>query len=90
MRVLRDEDLPRQLQRDLVGHQVATVTELGWSSATDGDVLRLAAKSGFAVLLTGDRNLPYQQLLTGSGVAVVVLAVPNNRLATIRGLVPEL
>lgn len=90
MRVLLDEDLPRQLKSDLAAHQVATVTELGWSAAPDAALLDLATGRGFAVFLTGDRNLARQQMAARSGIAVVVLAVPNNRLATIRSLVPDL
>lgn len=90
MRVLLDENLPHQLQTDLVGHQISTVTEMGWSGTLDDMLLGLAAANSFAVLLTCDRNLPYQQPIDGAGIAILVLAVPNNRLATIRSLVPEI
>ena len=90
MRVLLAEDLPGQLKIELAGHQAATVTELGWSGTPDAMLLRMAASHGFVALLTGDRNLVHQQPVTRSGIAVVVLAVPDNRLATIRSLVPEL
>ena len=66
------------------------MTELGWSGAPDARLLHLATGQGFAVLLTGDRNLAYQQMAARSGIAIVVLAVPNNRLATIRSLAPDL
>jgi uncharacterized DUF497 family protein len=41
MRVLLDECLPRKLKRSIVGHDVATVQERGWSSKKNGELLRL-------------------------------------------------
>ncbi len=37
MRVLRDECLPRKLKYRIVGHDVSTVQERGWSSKKNGD-----------------------------------------------------
>jgi predicted nuclease of predicted toxin-antitoxin system len=36
MKVLLDECLPRKLGRLLVGHEVTTVQEAGWSGVTNG------------------------------------------------------
>lgn len=55
MRVLLDECLPRQLTRQLVGHQAQTVPDLGWASKENGELLALAA-GRFDVFLTVDRN----------------------------------
>ena len=63
MRVLLDESLPRPLAALLAGHDVETVAAMGWSSKTNGELLRLAAES-FDVLVTSDRNLEHQQNLT--------------------------
>ena len=51
MRILRDECLPRRLQRDLVGHTSRTVPEMGWASRQNGDLLGLA-EAEFDVFLT--------------------------------------
>jgi predicted nuclease of predicted toxin-antitoxin system len=89
LKILLDENLPRQLARDLVGHEVATVSGMGRQGAKNGVLLRLAAPH-FDVLLTADRSLRYQQNVTIAGLAVVVLAVANTKLETIRPLLPEL
>lgn len=89
MRILLDENLPRQLARELAGHEVATVSGMGWKGAKNGTLLRLAAPH-FDLLLTADRSLRYQQNLAAIGLAVVVLAVANTRLETIRPLLSEL
>lgn len=89
MRILLDEDVPRRLGRELVGHDVSTVPGMGWASVKNGILLDLATAAGFEVLMTCDRGMQYQQNVATLGLAVVVLAVPNKRLDTIRVLVPE-
>lgn len=63
MRVLLDEQLPRHLARDIVGHDVSTVQQCGWAGFKNGDLLRVAADAGFEVFVTADRNLQFQQNL---------------------------
>ncbi|HEX4960928.1 MAG TPA: hypothetical protein VF173_08825 [Thermoanaerobaculia bacterium] len=41
-RVLLDENLPRLLKRELSGHEVRTVAEVGWAGLKNGKLLRLA------------------------------------------------
>jgi len=41
VRVLLDEQLPRQLARELVGHEVRTVQQQGWAGLKNGDLLPL-------------------------------------------------
>jgi hypothetical protein len=87
MRVLLDECFPRALRGELPGHDVKTVDEAGWAGAKNGELLRLAAKD-FDVLLTVDRNLEYQQNLSGLTLAVVVVDAPSNDVAVLRPLMP--
>ena len=42
MRVLLDECLPRKLKRELQGHHVSTVPEMGWAGVKNG-ALQLTA-----------------------------------------------
>ena len=70
MRVLLDECVPRPLRRELAGHDVLTIREMGWAGKTNGELLALMASAGFHVLLTVDQNLRHQQGLATSGVAV--------------------
>ncbi len=60
MRVLLDECVPRKLRREFPGHEVRTVTEMGWGGTRNGALLRRAAGE-FDLLLTVDTNLEYQQ-----------------------------
>ena len=89
MRILLDECVPRPIRRELTGHDVRTIREMGWAGKKNGELLALMAGTGFEVLLTVDQNLRYQQNLAASGVAVVVMAAPTNRLADLLPLIPS-
>ena len=75
-----DKCVPRPLRRELSGHEVRTVVEMGWAGKQNGELLRLLTAEHFAVFLTTDQNLRYQQNFRGLQVAVVVLVAPTNRL----------
>ena len=90
MRVLLDEQLPRQLVRELTGHEVRTVQQQGWAGMQNGELLRRATEAGFDIFVTGDQNLEYQQNLARSPLRVVVLAAPTNALEDLLPLVPRL
>lgn len=89
MRVLLDEQLPRQLARHLSGHDVRTVQQQSWAGLKNGVLLAAAEQAGFSVFITGDRNLEYQQNLTQRTLGVVVLAAASNALEDLLPLVPE-
>jgi hypothetical protein len=57
LRVLVDEQLPRQLALELTSHEVRTVQQEGWAGLKNGELLRRAAEQGFQVFLTADQNL---------------------------------
>ena len=63
MRLLLDESLPRPLARLLRGHDVQTVTQMGWSGLSNGALLREAAVSS-DVILTADQNIAFQHNLS--------------------------
>jgi predicted nuclease of predicted toxin-antitoxin system len=88
VRVLLDECLPRRLRRGLPGHEVQTVQELGWSGTKNGVLLRRAVEEGFAVFITVDRNLEYQQHIPGVTLAVVALRARSNDVAELEPLLP--
>ncbi len=89
MRILLDECVPRPLKRELAGHDVHTVPDMGWSGKKNGELLQLLVADNFEVFLTVDQNLSYQQNLRAASVAVVVLVAPSNRLADLQPLMPS-
>ena len=89
MRLLLDESLPRPLVDLLTGHDARTVTQMGWTSLSNGALLRQAA-AAFDALLTADQNIEFQQNLETLPMAVVVLVADSNRLESLEPLVPEI
>lgn len=73
MKVLFDNNVPVKLRRYLEEHQVTTARQMGWQELNNGDLLAVAERSGFDVMVTGDKNLAYQQNLTGRKLALIVL-----------------
>ncbi len=86
--ILLDECLDWRLRRDLPGHEVKTVQEMGWEGITNGKLLTLA-QSQFQVFITGDRNLSFQQNLRNFSIAVIVLQAKSIRLVHTRPLMRQ-
>jgi hypothetical protein len=75
--VLFDQGTPEPLRRSLTHHEVATAYERGWAKLKNGELLNAAEAEGFAVLVTTDSNLRYQQNLAARRIAVVVLSAAS-------------
>jgi hypothetical protein len=88
MRILLDENLPRKLAGHLIGHTCRTVVECGWSGKKNGELLGLADPQ-FDVLLTLDKNLPYQQNLDTKQIAVLIVRARSNRIQDLLPVIPE-
>ena len=89
MKVLVNECVNWRLSRDIVGHEVRTARQMGWSTVKNGELLALAAEE-FDVFVTVDRNLSFQQNLPAFTIAVIILRAQSNRLADLRPLIPKL
>lgn len=87
--VLLDENLPRLLRQELGEHQVATVTERGWSGLANGEILTRASPD-FEVFVTADQGIEYQQNLAGAEVGTVIVGAPSNRLEDLLPLADEI
>ncbi|MGH7491940.1 MAG: DUF5615 family PIN-like protein [bacterium] len=90
MKVLLDECLPRRLRRELPGHEVTTVQEMGWAGIRNGALMSLIQADDFEIFVTIDGNLEYQQNLHAINFAIVVLRAPDNTFDTLRLLMPAL
>lgn len=89
MKVLLDECVDRRLARDIVGHEVKTAQQMGWTAIKNGELLALAAQE-FQALVTVDQNLSFQQNLASHQICVFVLRAKSSRLADLRSLIPQL
>ena len=83
MNILFDGCVPRPLRNYLAGHQVKTAPQMGWGELQNGDLLR-AAEVQFDAFVTADKNIRYQQNVTGRRIAILVL--PTNRWPALKPL----
>lgn len=88
MRVLFDNGTPRGVAAVLSGHIVEEARSRGWDALRNGELLDAAEAAGFDVFVITDRNIRYQQNLTGRRIAVVVLG--RGRWRLIRGKLREI
>src|SRR5436853_4842337 len=77
MFILFDHGTPAPLRSFLKNHTVKKAKDLGWDQLTNGELLRVAEEAGFEILLTTDKNIRYQQNLSGRKIALVVLSNPR-------------
>ncbi len=73
MRILFDQATPVPIKTYLELHSISTAAQQGWDRLRNGDLLTVAERAGFDLLLTTDKNMRYQQNLTGRTIAIVVL-----------------
>jgi len=74
VRILFDQGTPAPLREGLTQHEVSTTYERGWSKLNNGELLDAAEREGFALVVTTDSNLRYQQNLGDRRLAIVVLS----------------
>lgn len=95
MLILLDQNAPKGLRSFLPTHRVRTAREMGSSSLANGALLAAAEAAGFDALITADRNLSFQQNLTGRRLAIVVLSsnswpLIRTRLGTVAAALTDL
>ena len=89
MRVLLDENLPRQLKGSFSpGIEVVTVQERGWSGMKNGALLRSAADE-FDLFVSMDAGITYQQNLQGMPIGILLLSTASNQFHDLLPLMPR-
>jgi hypothetical protein len=82
LRILLDENIPAPLRHLIDAHQTIPAYDAGWADLSNGDLIAAAEADGFDLLITADRNIRYQQNLTGRRLSLIVLS--TNIWPTIR------
>ena len=90
MRVLIDECLPAVLKESVttLGHECETVRRAGYGAKKNGELLSLM-EGRWDVLLTNDRNIQYQQNMSGRNVSILILCAKSNRIKDLLPLMPS-
>jgi hypothetical protein len=76
-------NVPSPLRQFLLGHEVLTVQELGWTGISNGSLVA-RVDGNFDVLILADKNLRYQQNLAHRRVALIEL--PTNRWPAVKAM----
>jgi hypothetical protein len=87
VRILLDENIPADLAADLPGHQVDTVSGVGWAGVGNGKLLARAT-GRYDAFITMDRSIEHQQNVAKFAMRIIVLHARSNRLIHLRPLVP--
>lgn len=91
MKILLDENLPKQLKTDFgPDYDVKTVRDMGWWGTKNGELLGLIVFNGFDFFVTIDKNLRYQQNLDRIQLKIFLLLAVNNRRETLKVLIEKL
>jgi hypothetical protein len=73
IRILLDQNTPLGLRRSLPDYEIVPARGMRWATVENGELIRAAEEAGFAILIACDRNIRYQQNLTGRRIAVIEL-----------------
>jgi hypothetical protein len=87
-RILLDNNIPHGLIPLLQPHEAFHAERLGWAALRNGDLIRAAEEQGFHMLITGDKNIRYQQNLTRATCSIIELS--SHQWFVLRANVAEL
>ena len=90
MKLLLDENVPRNLKFEIIGYEIFTVQEMGWSSKKNGELLKLLLENNFYGLVTVDKNLNFQQNFSSYPIPVFILNTKDSRLESLKPLVAKI
>ena len=90
MRLLLDECLPQRVKFLFAegGHECETVRDAGFTGKENGELIALSEKK-FEVLITIDKNIRFQQNITGRNISILIIRAASNDLDDIRPHLPQ-
>jgi hypothetical protein len=80
IRILLDQNAPVGLRGFLADYDVVPARRMGWAEVENGDLIGAAQHAGFAIMITCDRNIRYQQNLTDRRIALIELSTGSWRI----------
>ena len=87
MRILLDEGVPDTIQTRLTNFEISTIQQMGWRGIKNEALLDLMGQQ-FSILISTDKNLPFQQNLKKRQIAVIIL--PANDVPSVIELLPRI
>lgn len=89
MRILLDECVDQRLRHAFPDHDCRTAAYAKLAGLKNGALLNAAEAAGFAVMITTDQEIPYQQNLDHRRISIIILRAHTNRFADLQRLLPE-
>jgi hypothetical protein len=80
MKILFDNGTPKPIARCLAGHEITYARQIGWHELENGELIQRAEAAGYEVLLSTDKNIRYQQTLSGRKLHWSYSVISNGRL----------
>lgn len=90
MKVLLDNCIDWRVRRLFPQHDIIHAKDLGWANLSNGRLLAEAAKAGFAVMITVDKKIKFEQNLDHLPLTVIEIDLPDSRLASIKTVLDKL
>ena len=88
MRLLLDECVPARLRHELAPAGIVMSARFAGLNGLSNGAWLTAMAGRFDVLITVDGSLPYQQIVAGRPIAVLLMHAPSNAIDELRPLVP--
>jgi predicted nuclease of predicted toxin-antitoxin system len=85
VRILLDECINPRVRQAFAGHEVQTLTEVGWRAVPDAELVT-RAQGLTDVLVTLDRGFEFEHNLSRLTFGIVIVQVARNRLEDYRAL----
>lgn len=92
MKILIDENIDVRFKTlfKSENHHVFTVKDMNWLGIKNGKLLDLLKENLFDILITVDKNLPYQQNSAALPVSIIILNIHRNLLSSISPFYPQI
>jgi predicted nuclease of predicted toxin-antitoxin system len=90
VKILLDNCIDWRVRNLLPAHEVSHCKDLGWGNLSNGRLLAAAAEAGFAVMITVDKKIKYEQNLGQLPLPVIEIDTRDSRLPAIAAISEQL
>ena len=88
MRLLLDENLPKQLKYDFPEYEIHTVRDKGWNGIENSELMQLLVDNNFDSFLTFDKDSEHEQNFSNCSITILVLSAKINSYEELTKLSP--
>jgi hypothetical protein len=77
MKVLLDEQINLKLLPLIIKSDVYSVHDFGWAGLKNGELREAINENGFDILISADKNMPFEQNLNKMSFKLLILDTPS-------------